>query len=53
MRVLILGGTQFVGRHIVEALLAAGHHVSILSAAYRLTSSPRTWNGSAATATTG
>ena len=31
MRVLILGGTQFVGRHIVEALLAAGHRVSILT----------------------
>lgn len=25
MKILILGGTQFVGRHIVEALLAAGH----------------------------
>jgi 2'-hydroxyisoflavone reductase len=31
MRVLILGGTQFVGRHIVETLLAAGHMVSILT----------------------
>ncbi len=31
MRVLILGGTQFVGRHIVETLLAAGHLVSILT----------------------
>jgi 2'-hydroxyisoflavone reductase len=31
MRVLILGGTQFIGRHIVEALLAAGHTVSILT----------------------
>lgn len=31
MNVLILGGTQFVGRHIVEALLAAGHRVSILT----------------------
>jgi 2'-hydroxyisoflavone reductase len=31
MRVLILGGTQFVGRHIVEALLVAGHLVSILT----------------------
>jgi 2'-hydroxyisoflavone reductase len=25
VKILILGGTQFVGRHIVEALLAAGH----------------------------
>ena len=31
MRVLVLGGTQFVGRHIVEALLEAGHVVSILN----------------------
>lgn len=31
MRVLILGGTQFVGRHIVEALLSSGHEVSILT----------------------
>ena len=31
MRVLILGGTQFVGRHIVEALLSAEHTVSILT----------------------
>ena len=31
MRVLILGGTQFVGRHIVETLLSAGHVVSILN----------------------
>jgi nucleoside-diphosphate-sugar epimerase len=28
LRVLILGGTQFVGRHIVAALLAAGHLVT-------------------------
>jgi len=31
MQILILGGTQFVGRHIVEAFLAAGHTVSILT----------------------
>jgi 2'-hydroxyisoflavone reductase len=31
MRVLALGGTQFVGRHIVEALVRAGHAVSILT----------------------
>lgn len=31
MRVLILGGTQFVGRHIVEAAVKAGHHVTILT----------------------
>lgn len=28
MKVLILGGTQFVGRHIVDALRSAGHEVS-------------------------
>lgn len=31
MNILILGGTQFIGRHIVETLLAAGHEVSILT----------------------
>ncbi|GGL02381.1 NAD-dependent epimerase/dehydratase family protein [Deinococcus radiotolerans] len=31
MDILILGGTQFVGRHIVMAFLAAGHRVSILT----------------------
>jgi 2'-hydroxyisoflavone reductase len=31
MRVLILGGTQFVGRQIVESLLTAGHRVSTLT----------------------
>ena len=31
MRVLILGGTQFLGRHIVETLLAGGHVVSVLN----------------------
>jgi len=31
MRILVLGGTKFIGRHIVEALLTAGHSVSILN----------------------
>ena len=31
MKVLILGGTQFIGRHVVEAMLAGGHSVSILN----------------------
>ncbi len=31
MDILVLGGTQFVGRHIVLAFLAAGHRVSILT----------------------
>ena len=30
-KVLVLGGTQFVGRHIVQALLKDGHTVSILN----------------------
>ncbi len=29
--VLILGGTQFVGRHIAQALLAAGHAVTLFN----------------------
>ena len=29
MRVLILGGTVFLGRHVVEALLARGHEVTL------------------------
>lgn len=31
MRVLVLGGTQFVGRHIVECLLAGGHAVTVFN----------------------
>ena len=31
LNVLILGGTQFVGRHIVEAIYAAGHRVTIFN----------------------
>lgn len=31
MNILVLGGTRFVGRHIVEALRAAGHDVSTLT----------------------
>lgn len=31
MRVLVLGGSQFVGRHIVEALARDGHAVSIFA----------------------
>jgi 2'-hydroxyisoflavone reductase len=30
MKVLVLGGTRFVGRHIVEALFASGHQVTLL-----------------------
>jgi len=29
MRILLIGGTRFVGRHIVEAALAAGHEVTL------------------------
>lgn len=31
MRVLILGGTRFVGRAIVDAALSAGHHVTLFN----------------------
>ncbi len=31
MRLLVLGGTRFVGRHLVEAALAAGHQVTIFN----------------------
>ena len=30
MRILIVGGTRFVGRHVTEAALAAGHEVAVL-----------------------
>ncbi len=30
-RTLILGGTQFLGRHIAQALLLAGHHVTVFN----------------------
>jgi 2'-hydroxyisoflavone reductase len=29
MRILVVGGTRFVGRHIVESALAAGHEVTV------------------------
>ncbi len=31
MNVLVLGGTRFIGRHIVEALCAGGHGVSVFT----------------------
>lgn len=31
MKILVLGGTQFVGRHIVEGLLSAGHEVTLFN----------------------
>jgi len=33
MRILIIGGTVFVGRHITDAALAAGHDVRWTGAA--------------------
>jgi 2'-hydroxyisoflavone reductase len=30
MKLLVLGGTQFVGRHLIEAGLAAGHEVTLV-----------------------
>lgn len=31
MKILIIGGTQFVGRHLAEAALAAGHAVTLFN----------------------
>ena len=31
MKLLVLGGTKFLGRHTVDAALAAGHDVTIFS----------------------
>ena len=31
MRVLILGGTKFLGRHLAEAALAQGHDVTLFN----------------------
>jgi nucleoside-diphosphate-sugar epimerase len=30
MRILIVGGTRFIGRHLTEAALAGGHDVTLL-----------------------
>jgi nucleoside-diphosphate-sugar epimerase len=30
MKILVIGGTQFIGRHLVPSLLKAGHEVSLL-----------------------
>ncbi|MDX6599126.1 MAG: hypothetical protein QOE87_3013 [Gaiellales bacterium] len=40
MRILALGGTRFVGRHIVEAARTAGHEVSVFSRGH----SPLPWD---------
>ncbi len=37
MNLLVLGGTQFVGRHIVEAAVEAGHSVSVFTRGCRRT----------------
>jgi 2'-hydroxyisoflavone reductase len=31
MRILVLGGTQFLGRHVVDAALAKGHDVTLFN----------------------
>lgn len=31
MKLLILGGTKFLGRHLVDAALAAGHQVTLFN----------------------
>jgi 2'-hydroxyisoflavone reductase len=30
MRILVVGGTRFVGRHFVDAAISAGHHLTVL-----------------------
>lgn len=40
MNILILGGTQFIGYHIVHALLAAGHAVTIFTRGKRADTLP-------------
>lgn len=35
MRVLVLGGTGFIGSHIVDALLTSGHHVRVLGRSFQ------------------
>ncbi len=29
MRILLIGGTRFIGRHVVESALSSGHEVTI------------------------
>jgi 2'-hydroxyisoflavone reductase len=31
MRILVLGGTQFLGRHVVDAALERGHDVTLFN----------------------
>ena len=42
MRLLVLGGTKFLGRHVVEAALAAGHEVTTFT---RGQTNPGLWPG--------
>ena len=39
MRVIVAGGTGFLGRHVTAALLAAGHRVVLLARGTRVTAS--------------
>jgi 2'-hydroxyisoflavone reductase len=41
MRILVLGGTRFVGRHLVEAARAAGHVVTVFNRG----ATPLPWDG--------
>ena len=45
MRTLVLGGSVFVGKHTVEALLAGGHDVAVLNRGGRRPSCPTTSSG--------
>jgi 2'-hydroxyisoflavone reductase len=41
MRILVIGGTRFVGRHIVAAALAEGHDVTVLHRGVDCSGAPR------------
>jgi nucleoside-diphosphate-sugar epimerase len=50
MRILILGGTLFLGRHLVEAALGRGHEVTLFNRGRTIRTSSRTSRSSEAIA---
>lgn len=49
MELLVIGGTMFLGRHLVEDALAAGHRVTLFNRGGRTRRCSRTWSASRAT----
>ena len=45
MKLLILGGTRFLGRHVVDAALARGHQVTVFTRGRQ----PNHWGDAVAT----